>query len=288
MSKIIHGDLKFVLAQDDKQYKMCFADPPDNINLQYLGYKDRLPTAKYVALLQEWLDLCIQRAEIVWWSFNAIWTPEMGRITETLLEKYKDLSFKPCQQFYTFGQDNQYDLKTCHRPIYRYKRVGAQLYPDAIRVPSWRLRNGDKRANPAGCVPADVFDLEFEDAAREICEQQGGAKKSPLAYDQIITILKTHFAGNSDVFFETRVVGNNEQKRDWVKTQLNESLVERAVKMAIDPLEGEEALDAFSGSGTMQRVCRRLGVECTSIEVCGDSCRYIAQENNLEIEEFEL
>jgi site-specific DNA-methyltransferase (adenine-specific) len=38
-------------------------------------------------------------------------------------------------------------------------REGTELYPDAIRVPSWRQIHGDKRANPDGRVPGDVFDF---------------------------------------------------------------------------------------------------------------------------------
>lgn len=33
------------------------------------------------------------------------------------------------------------------------------LYPDQVRVPSWRQLNGDKRADPRGKVPGDVFDI---------------------------------------------------------------------------------------------------------------------------------
>jgi DNA modification methylase len=33
------------------------------------------------------------------------------------------------------------------------------LYPESIKVPSWRELNGDKRAKPGGRVPGDVFDF---------------------------------------------------------------------------------------------------------------------------------
>jgi DNA modification methylase len=38
-------------------------------------------------------------------------------------------------------------------------RNDATFYPDAIRVPSWRQLHGDKRADPRGRVPGDVFDF---------------------------------------------------------------------------------------------------------------------------------
>ena len=47
-----------------------------------------------------------------------------------------------------------------HRPLWRLMHKNtAVLYPDQIRVPSWRQENGDKRADPRGRVPGDVFDF---------------------------------------------------------------------------------------------------------------------------------
>jgi hypothetical protein len=37
---------------------------------------------------------------------------------------------------------------------------GSKLYPEQIRVPSWRQLNGDKRADPRGRVPGDVATFE--------------------------------------------------------------------------------------------------------------------------------
>jgi DNA modification methylase len=65
----------------------------------------------------------------------------------------------PCVQIFTFGQHNQHDLGNNHRPLVRLMRKGTALYPDAIRVPSWRQLNGDKRADPRGRVPGDVLDF---------------------------------------------------------------------------------------------------------------------------------
>jgi site-specific DNA-methyltransferase (adenine-specific) len=43
--------------------------------------------------------------------------------------------------------------------MYRLMKSGTEVYPDAIRVPSWRQLNGDKRADPRGKVPNDVFNF---------------------------------------------------------------------------------------------------------------------------------
>jgi hypothetical protein len=43
--------------------------------------------------------------------------------------------------------------------LLRLRRADAPLFPDVIRVLSWRQKNGDKRADPRGRVPGDVFDF---------------------------------------------------------------------------------------------------------------------------------
>lgn len=162
---------------------------------------------------------------------------EYGSIGMELRDAYQ-LQFKACQQTFTFGQDNQKDLKNNHRPLYRFMRNGTTLYPDSIRVESWRLQNGDKRANPKGCVPGDVFDF-------------------------------------------TRVVGNDKERRRWHPTQLREALVERCIKLCTS--DGDTVLDPFGGTGTTLRVCRRLGRDCTLIEIDSEYCKRIAAENDLQL-----
>lgn len=133
-----------------------FADPPDNIGLRYKSYKDK------IADYPEWLRLCVLRcvkqADVVWVSFNARWTFTMGAIVNELVYLL-DIEAKACVQTYTFGQHRHSDLGNNHRPLWRLMKKGTPLYPDAIRVPSWRQENGDKRADPRGRVPGDVFDF---------------------------------------------------------------------------------------------------------------------------------
>ena len=137
-----------------------FADPPDNIGLKYDSYKDKLAKAEYVDALQRWLMKFVAKARTVWFSYNAKWTFEVGRIVCALQESYgQGIECKPCVQTFTFGQHCHFDLGNNHRPLLRIQKAGAPLYPDAIRVPSWRQENGDKRADPRGRVPGDVFDF---------------------------------------------------------------------------------------------------------------------------------
>lgn len=212
-----------------------FADPPDNINLKYARYQDNLHGVDYVRKLRRWISLFVRRARTVWVSYNVRWTFDIGLIVHDLLDEYKTLQARHCVQTFTFGQHNHRDLCNNHRPLLRLRFADAPLFPDAIRVQSWRQKNGDKRADPRGRVPGDVFDFP-------------------------------------------RVTGNSKQRRSWCPTQLHEGLVERCLKLTTP--EGGKVLDPFAGSGTTLRVCKRLGIHCTLIELDETYCDRICEEHS--------
>lgn len=224
-----------------------FADPPDNIGLGYGQYHDSLPEREYVDWLARCVELFVQKAGIVWLSFNARWTAEIGRIACDVKGKFPKLEIKPCVQVFTFGQHSRHDLGNNHRPLWRFRWPESPLHPDQIRVPSWRQRNGDKRADARGRVPGDVFDHQYP--------------------------------GLGDVLDFPRVTGNSKQRCDWHPTQLHDELVERCIRMST--VEGETVVDPFGGTGTTMRVCRRIGRGCTLIEIDEEYCKHLAQEQGL-------
>ncbi len=158
MITLINGDFRDVLPQM-RQVRMIFADPPDNIGLGYSEYGDRLSERDYHDLLKSILILGAEKADIIWISYNAVYTYIMGYLIHSFLGGYPAWIAKPCVQTFTFGQHNQHDLGNNHRPLVRLTRLGSPIYPDAVRVPSWRQLNGDGRADPRGKVPSDVFDF---------------------------------------------------------------------------------------------------------------------------------
>src|SRR5688500_6117651 len=82
--RLIHGDCLEVLPTLG-QFDMIFADPPDNLGLSYEEYDDRLSADDYI----EWLDSVVfelvLHAPIIWLSFNAKWTAEVGSTVLRLL-----------------------------------------------------------------------------------------------------------------------------------------------------------------------------------------------------------
>jgi site-specific DNA-methyltransferase (adenine-specific) len=135
---------------------------------------------------------------------------------------------------FTFGQHRNSDCGNGYRPLLRIMRFGAVLYPDAIREPSARqTKYNDKRANPAGRVPDDVWEFP-------------------------------------------RVCGTFHERRKWHPNQHPEALIERIVKFSTKP--GDLVIDMFAGTGTVNRVCKRLGIDCIGIEISRVYCEKIDNE----------
>jgi len=256
MNTLINADCMKALYPHPK-VQCIFADPPDNIGLGYDEFDDNKDNPEYVRWLEELLGLMIVRADTVWFSFNAKWTFEVGRIFQSLIYRFagsqRKLEGKPCVQVFTFGQHRKTDLGNNHRPLWRLKWDDAPMYPDQIKVPSWRQRNGDKRAAKGGRVPGDVFDM-----MRPLTEIPVNA---------------------GDVFDFPRVTGNSAQRCDWHPTQLHEDLVQRAILMSTKP--GDHVLDPFGGTGTTLRVCEKTDRRCTLIELDAGYCREIKKRHKV-------
>lgn len=156
--RLIQGDCLEVIPALEP-VDCIFADPPDNIGLDYKTYRDRLPESDYVNLLWEWIDTFTNLAPVVWVSFNAKWTFAFGNVVQDFLLNSPGWEAKAFVQHFTFGQNQKNDCGNGHRPLWRIKHKDAPLYPNAIKVPSWRQLNGDKRAAEGGRVPLDAWDF---------------------------------------------------------------------------------------------------------------------------------
>jgi DNA modification methylase len=158
MLKLINGDA-FAEVYALEPFEMAFLDPPDNLGLQYNSHYDNIPNSIYLNNLDTLIHVIAAKCQVIWISFNSKYTFPMGRIFERFLHWEPGWVGKACVQTFTFYQHNKNDLGDAHRNLWRLMKKYAPLYPDAIRVPSWRLLNGDKRANPEGKIPGTNFDV---------------------------------------------------------------------------------------------------------------------------------
>ena len=165
MHKLIEGDA-FEALDDLPRVKCLIADPPDSIGLKYKNSTDKMTERNYSRFMTDCLYAFTDKADVVWISYNAKWTFLMGElisrfllVTKPITGRGKWFEAKPFVQTFSFGQNNKQDCGNGHRPLVRIRREGSPLYPKNILVPSWRLLNGDKRANKQGRVPLDVWDF---------------------------------------------------------------------------------------------------------------------------------
>lgn len=149
----------FQVLKEMRPVRMIFADPPDNIGYRYNAHKDMICSEDYALFLRSLIWEAYKKCDVFWLSYNAKHTFLVGHMVHHFLNHNQGWEAKACVQTFTFGQHNSHDLGGNHRPLLRLMKEGTKLYPNRVRVPSWRQLNGDKRADPRGRVPGDVFDF---------------------------------------------------------------------------------------------------------------------------------
>ncbi len=240
-NKIIQGDCLEVLPTLPKA-KMIFADPPDSLGLKYEGFVDKWESDQsYRACFLDkaiYDVLATHSPDIFWLSLNI---KHLFKVI-CFLNEFPNYKQRLFLWHFTFGQHNKHDCGIGYRPILRFIRNQAnkwpheevKIYPDSIRVPSARqLKYKDKRANPAGRVPDDVWEF-------------------------------------------SRICGTFKERRKWHPNQHPEALIERIIKFSTVP--GDLVIDMFAGTGTVNRVCKRLDRQCIGIEISKFYCEKIAEE----------
>lgn len=146
--------------QDLGGFDMAFADPPDSIGRDYgPDVDDELDPEEYYKFLDRVLWTMTTCAPRVWVSFNKKHLLKMSYFVDQLLQRKEGWVFQPCVQAFTFGTYRHWGLANCHRPLWLLHASDAEIYYDQARVESQRQRNGDKRADPRGKIPTDVFDF---------------------------------------------------------------------------------------------------------------------------------
>lgn len=153
VQRIIHGDCLEILPSLPHA-KLIFADPPDNRELNYEGFYDF--RSDYIGWLANVLMAAMDKCDIFWLSYavehDIMFSPYLTRMVGMIPRKFI--------WFFSFGQHRQTDCGNNYRLLLRIMKVGTVIYPDAIRVPSARIKTyGDIRADPRGRVPGDVFEF---------------------------------------------------------------------------------------------------------------------------------
>lgn len=148
--------LEFV--RDCKAYDCIFMDPPDNIGLKYHDIVDKRDD------YYEWLELVIMgamlKAKVVWLSYYWKHDIEIKTMVGRILRAYHpSWQAKTFIWKFNFGQHLYTDCGSGYRSILRLSAYDKKWNTDAIKIESYRLKAGDSRAKPEGCVPLDVWEF---------------------------------------------------------------------------------------------------------------------------------
>ncbi len=300
------------LQQTSIKYDLIFADPPDNIGLAYNCYSDNLPLDVYYNWIMQWLVLSLRKASTVIISYYWKHDLEIKFMTRNLLKyHFPSVSAKTYLWRFTFGQHNTNDCGSGFRYLLRLNTLGKVINTEAIRELSDRQASGDKRANPDGRVPDDVWTFNSTAAQNEIelkmlgnrslkmsdgpdtglinvkiSDPKGLLGKPLVKYDKVTHDPEKH--DGHTIVDVPRVTGNSNERRDWAPTQHPELLVHRLIKMyTADPtchnkedgvLIKSKVLDLFGGTGTVLRVGTKMNRDTDMTEIDPGYCKAISEE----------
>jgi DNA modification methylase len=159
-NKIICGDCIELLNKVKEPFAdLIFADPPFNIGFQYDKYNDKKEKDKYIRWTRDWMTAC-QKVLKPDGSFYIAIGDEYAANVKQIADELGLHLRNWIIWHYTFGQQTKRKFSRAHTHIFYFTKDKKHFTFNnyAIRVPSDRqLIYNDKRANPKGKMPDDVW-----------------------------------------------------------------------------------------------------------------------------------
>ena len=161
LNKIINGDCIETLSKVAEPFAdLIFADPPFNIGYKYDKYHDEVASDKYIDWTREWMSVC-KRVLKLSGSFYIAIGDDYAANVKIIADEIGLFMRNWIIWHYTFGQQMKTKFARAHTHIFYFvnNEKNFTFNDFAVRVPSDRqLIYADKRANPAGKIPDDVWD----------------------------------------------------------------------------------------------------------------------------------
>ena len=161
LNKIVCGDCIEVLGKARKPFAdLIFADPPFNIGYKYDKYNDSQKHENYIAWTKDWMTTC-RKVLKPHGSFYIAIGDEYAANVKIIADELKLVMRNWIIWHYTFGQQMKKKFARSHTHIFYFvnDKDNFTFNDHTVRIPSDRqLTYNDKRANPAGKMPDDVWD----------------------------------------------------------------------------------------------------------------------------------
>ena len=250
-NEIVRGNcIKWLNRNPEGWVDLVFADPPFNIGYLYHGYDDALKCDDYLAFSRDWMR-AVHRALKPSGSFYLAIGDEYAADLCVIARRQIGFNLRNWIIWhYTFGQQTKQKFAKSHTHILYFTKDPQEFAfnPDAVRVASARQTTyGDKRANPKGKLPDDVWFLRPQEAPVEF------------------------FAPDSDTWNVSRVCGTFSEREGWHGCQMPLGVLDRIIRASSNP--GDLVLDPFNGSGTTCVSAALLGRNYIGID---QSKQYVA------------
>jgi len=139
---------------------LIFADPPFNIGYKYDQYHDEVAGDKYVAWTKDWMSVCKKVLKPAGSFYIAI-GDDYAAYVKIIADELGLVMRNWIIWHYTFGQQTKNKFARAHTHIFYFVNDGKKFTfnDDAVRIISDRQKiYRDKRANPEGKMPDDVWD----------------------------------------------------------------------------------------------------------------------------------
>jgi len=160
LNRIICGDCIEVLDKVEKPFAdLIFADPPFNIGYKYDKYNDKVKSKNYITWTKDWMAVC-KKVLKPHGSFYIAIGDEYAANVKVIADEIGLFMRNWLIWHYTFGQQMKKKFARSHTHIFYFvsDKSNFTFNDHAVRVPSDRqLLYNDKRANPAGKMPDDVW-----------------------------------------------------------------------------------------------------------------------------------
>lgn len=162
VNKVYLGDcIEIMKTMQNKSVDLVFADPPFNIGIKYDVHNDTMPYKEYYQWSERWIGEVYRLLKNDGTVYIAI-GDEFASEINIILKKMGFYFRNWIVWYYTFGQNQRKKFNRAHTHILYFTKDKNQfVFNDKnIRIPSARqLVYKDKRANPIGKIPDDVWEF---------------------------------------------------------------------------------------------------------------------------------
>ncbi len=158
--RVYLGDcIEIMKKLPDSSIDLVFADPPFNIGIKYDVYNDNIPYEEYYSWSEKWISEAyrlLKNTGAIYIAIGDEFTAEINIILKRIGFYFRNWII----WYYTFGQNQRKKFNRSHTHILYFTKNKERFIfnGEDIRILSARqLIYKDKRANPKGKIPDDVW-----------------------------------------------------------------------------------------------------------------------------------